>query len=65
LTATLLKKGLTENFSNNMVGVINRRNGCGTTLLKKGLTENISNDEIDIVTIADQGLRFRRNGSRL
>jgi len=28
------------NLSPNPIGVINRRNGCGTTLFKKGLTEN-------------------------
>jgi len=27
----------------NPIGVINRRNGCGTTLFKKGLTENPKN----------------------
>jgi hypothetical protein len=27
-------------LSPNPIGVINRRNGCGTTLFKKGLTEN-------------------------
>jgi len=43
LTATLLKKGLTENSSNDIVGVIKRYNGCGTTLFKKGLTENPRN----------------------
>ncbi|AKB47967.1 hypothetical protein MSKOL_2190 [Methanosarcina sp. Kolksee] len=30
-------------LSPNPIGVINRRNGCGTTLFKKGLTENFSN----------------------
>jgi len=32
---TLLKKGLTENSGNNVVGVIKRRNGCSTTVSKK------------------------------
>ncbi|WP_155398183.1 hypothetical protein [Methanosarcina barkeri] len=45
---------MAENSSNNLVGMINRRNGCGTTLFKKGLTENISNDEINIVTVEGQ-----------
>ncbi|WP_255361916.1 MULTISPECIES: hypothetical protein [Methanosarcina] len=40
MLASLFKKGLSENSNHNVVGVINRRNGCGTTLLKKGLTEN-------------------------
>jgi len=48
LSASLFKKGLSENpekrlslklLSPNHIGVINRRNGCGTTLLKTGLTE--------------------------
>jgi len=50
LPASLFKKGLTENpekrlslkiLSPNPIGVINRRNGCGTTLFKKGLTEKL------------------------
>jgi|GEM_PF-2166837 len=34
----------------NPIGVINRRNGCGTTLFKKGLTENSSNEVVGVIT---------------
>jgi hypothetical protein len=44
LLASLLKKGLSENSSNNAVGVI-------TTLLKKGLTEKPSNEAIGMITM--------------
>ncbi|WP_268989402.1 hypothetical protein [Methanosarcina barkeri] len=43
MSATLLKKGLTENSRNDLVGVIKLSNGCGTNLLKKGLIENLRN----------------------
>jgi len=34
---TLFKKGLTEKPSNSVIGVINRRNGCGQAVFSKGL----------------------------
>jgi|GEM_PF-1901331 len=49
MITTLLKKGLTENSSNEVIGMI-------TTLLKKGLTENSSNDVVGVIN--------RRNGCR-
>ncbi|WP_155398081.1 hypothetical protein [Methanosarcina barkeri] len=47
---------MSENSSNDIVGVINRHNGCSTSLFKKGLTENLSNEEINIITVAAQRL---------
>jgi len=61
------KKVLSENpekrlslklLSPNPIGVINRRNGCGTTLLKKGLTEKPKKRRDQLVQ------RLRVNGCR-
>ncbi|WP_141706434.1 MULTISPECIES: hypothetical protein [Methanosarcina] len=54
---------MSENSSNDIVGVINRHNGCSTTILKKSLSENLSNDVIIIVTVAYQWLHI--NGANL
>jgi len=44
LNASLFKKGLSENSSNDMVGVVKWRKA---NLLKKGLEENVSTFEFD------------------
>jgi hypothetical protein len=36
---SLFKKGLSENEMNDIVGVINRRNGCGQAFFKKGCAQ--------------------------
>jgi len=51
------------NLSPNPIGVINRRNGCGTALFKKGLTENPKN-HLSLITLSPNpiGVINRRNG---
>jgi hypothetical protein len=36
---SLFKKGLSENEMNDIVGVINRRNGCGQAFFQKGYAQ--------------------------
>ncbi|HPS89728.1 MAG TPA: hypothetical protein PLC35_07135 [Methanosarcina vacuolata] len=45
MPASLLKKGLSENSSNDIVGVINRRNGCGSTVAFQRLHLTVSVQE--------------------